>query len=329
MGPGALAQVLRTLNGLFDQARYPNIIVGLDDDDDAAVYKINDDTAIIHTLDFFTPIVDDPYAYGAISAANSLSDVYAMGGEAVLALNICCFPPSLPYEQVTAILRGGAEKAAEAGAAIAGGHTVQGKEPKYGLSVIGLVHPEKILTKEGARPGDILILTKPLGAGIITTAAKSDKADREHLDAAIQNMLKLNRDAAEVFRDAGVHACTDITGFSFLGHACQMASSSRAGMRISLQSVPFFEGAKKYAADWLFPGGACNNQEFFGDQVEFASAIREEIRLLLFTPETSGGLLAAADADRHGKIMDACARKGLPAWKVGEVVEGTGIAVEE
>jgi selenide, water dikinase len=329
MGPEALAQVLRPLKNIFDPKKYPRIVVGLDDDDDAAVYMINDETAIIHTLDFFTPIVDDPFTYGAIAAANSLSDVYAMGGEVFLALNICCFPPTLPPEIVTEILRGGAEKVAEAGGAIAGGHTIDDKEPKYGLSVLGHVHPKKIFTKAGAQPGDILVLTKPLGVGIITTAAKSDVAQPDHLNAAIQSMLKLNRDAAGVFQQAGVRSCTDITGFSFLGHAHQLASASRVRLEVSLKDLPFVDGAKKYAGDWLFPGGACRNQAFFGPHVTFAPAISEELRQLLFTPETSGGLLAAVSPKKMLMMEKRAALQKIPFWTVGKVIGGEGILVGE
>lgn len=327
MSPGALAQVLRPLKNIFDSSRYPKIIVGLDDDDDAAVYKVSDDVALIHTLDFFTPIVDDPWTYGAIAAANSMSDVYAMGGDVVCALNICCFPPSLDAETVSEILRGGAEKTAEAGGAIAGGHTVDDKEPKYGLSVIGHVHPDRIFTKAGARPGDLLLLTKPLGVGIITTAAKSDAAGKGHLDDAIQSMLALNRDAAEVFRKAGVHACTDITGFSLLGHAWQMATASSVGLKIPFEQLPFVDGAKQYADDWLFPGGSCNNQSFFGAHVSFSSSIPDEMRLLLFTPETSGGLCAAVENGKHREIIRQCASRGVTVSVVGEVVDGGEIVV--
>jgi selenide, water dikinase len=327
MSPRALAQVLRPLKNIFDPSLHPKIIVGLDDDDDAAVYKISDDTALIHTLDFFTPIVDDPYTYGAISAANSMSDVYAMGGDVVLALNICCFPPSLDAETVSAILRGGAEKTAEAGGVIAGGHTVDDKEPKYGLSVIGHVHPDKLFTKAGAQPGDILLLTKPLGVGIITTAAKSDVAEPGHLDAAIQSMLKLNRDAADIFSQIGVHACTDITGFSFLGHAWQMAAASSVGLKITFEQMPFIDGAKQYADDWLFPGGSCNNQSFFGNHVRFSSSIPDEMRLLLFTPETSGGLLAAVEKGKHRETIRECANRGVTVYIVGEVVDDEKVIV--
>jgi selenide,water dikinase len=327
MGPEALAQVLRPLKNIFDPQKYPRIVVGLDDDDDAAVYKVSSDTAIIHTLDFFTPVVDDPYTYGAIAAANSMSDIYAMGGEVIMALNICGFPQSLSSEIISAILKGGAEKVLEAGGAVAGGHTIDDKEPKYGLSVLGIVHPDKIFTKAGAKPGDILVLTKPLGVGIITTAAKSDVAEPAHLDAAIKSMLTLNRDSARILGQANVRSCTDITGFSFLGHAYQMASSSSVRFEISLNSLPFVDGAKKYADDWLFPGGTCRNQSYFGVNVIFDNSISEEMRQLMFTPETSGGLLAAVSPEKYALISDLFSRDSIPMWTVGKVSDGFGIHV--
>lgn len=201
MGPETLAQVLRPLRELFRAKDYPQLLVGLEVSDDAAVYKINDEVAVIQTLDFFTPVVDDPYDYGAIAAANAMSDIYAMGGQVTLALNICGFPPDLPPEITSEILRGGAEKVAEAGGVLAGGHTIDDKEPKYGLSVMGLVHPGRVLTKGGAQPGDALLLTKPLGVGIITTAFKGDVADLQHVAAAVESMKKLNRQAASLAQE--------------------------------------------------------------------------------------------------------------------------------
>jgi selenide,water dikinase len=263
MGPEALAQVLRPLGGIFDARDFPELIVGLEISDDAAVDKITDDTAVIQTLDFFTPIVDDPYEYGAIAAANSMSDVYAMGGEVTLALNICGFPCGLEPGILTEILRGGAEKVREAGGIIAGGHTIDAKEPIYGLSVFGLVHPDKIFTKAAARPGDTLILTKPLGVGVITTAAKGEAADQAHIAGAVASMKKLNRDAARIFQKLDVRACTDITGFALLGHSSEIAEKSSVGLRFSLNALPFLDGAREYANQWLFPGGAGRNQKCY------------------------------------------------------------------
>ena len=327
MGPEALAHVLRPLQGLFRPERFPALLVGLQVSDDAAVYKITDDVAVIQTLDFFTPVVDDPYDYGAIAAANAMSDVYAMGGEVVLALNICGFPPKLPEEIISEILRGGAEKVLEGGAALAGGHTVDDNEPKYGLAVMGLVHPHRILTKGGARPGDLLALTKPLGVGIITTAAKGDAADPAHLPAAVASMKRLNREAAQLAQKVGVRACTDITGFALLGHGCEMAERGGIRLRFHLDRLPFLDGALRYADEWLFPAGTCRNEGCFGHQVTFDPRIPDELRQLLYTPETSGGLLLAVAPERAGALIAAFAGAHHPLWMVGEVLAGAGIEV--
>ena len=273
MDPLVLAQVLRPLQGLFPSEHYPNLLVGLHVSDDASVYKITDDVAVIQTLDFFTPIVDDPYDYGAIAATNAMSDIYAMGGEVALALNICGFPKDLPSEVIAEILLGGAEKVAEAGGVLVGGHTVDDKEPKYGLSVMGLIHPDKLLTKAGAKVGDALLLTKPLGVGMITTALKADVANPDHIIPAITSMKQLNREATRLIQEVGVHACTDITGFSLLGHGSEMAEKSGVLLRFFIEQIPFLEGARQYAEDWLFPGGSCRNQRCYQEGVHFAPDI--------------------------------------------------------
>ncbi len=313
---------------MFTAERYPNLLVGLEVSDDAAVYKITDEIAVIQTVDFFTPVVDDAYDYGAIAAANAMSDVYAMGGEVTLALNICGFPPDLPPEIIAEILRGGAEKVAEAGAALAGGHTIDAKEPVYGLAVMGLVHPQHIFTKGGARPGDVLVLTKPLGVGLITTALKGDAADPAHVAAAVASMKRLNRQAAQLLQESEVHACTDVTGFSLLGHAYEMAERSKARLRFHFERLPFLPGALEYAELNLFPGGACRNRDAYIGHVDFASALSEERRMLLFTPETSGGLLAAIPPGHLDTLLARFAAADAPCWVVGEVVEGEGIAVQ-
>jgi selenide,water dikinase len=312
---------------MFTAERYPNLLVGLDISDDAAVYKISGDLAIIQTLDFFTPVVDDPYDYGAIAAANAMSDVYAMGGEVVLALNICGFPEDLSPDVISQILLGGAQKVAEAGGALAGGHTVDAKEPTYGLSVMGTVHPDRILTKGGARPGDALVLTKPLGVGVITTVLKAEAADPAFVAAAVENMKRLNRDAARLFQQVGVHACTDVTGFALLGHAYEMAERSGARLCFHFDKLPFLDGAKQYAADNLFPGGSCRNRDAYERDVTFAPDLSEEMQLLLFTPETSGGLLAAVASEKLEMLTNLFAEEGHPCWIVGEVVPGEGIKV--
>ena len=298
----------------------------MDSPDDAAVYKISDDQALILTTDFFTPVVDDPWTYGAVAAANAMSDVYAMGGQVVLALTIAAFPPKLPSAVLGEILRGAAEKVAEAGGVIAGGHTIDDNEPKFGLAVMGTVHPDRVGKKGGARPGDALLLTKPLGIGMITTAAKGDVAEADHLQAAIEAMLQLNRKAAELAQAVTFHAMTDITGFALLGHAFEMASQSGALFRFAFDRLPFLPGAQDYASQWLFPGGSCNNQRTYEEHVSF-NGLAEEMQMLLFTPETSGGLLIAlppADAD---DLEALCQQAGQAVWRVGEVVEGTGIEI--
>jgi len=319
--------VLRPLAERFKREDHPQVLVGLEVSDDAAVYQLAPDLAVIFTVDYVTPIVDDPYDYGAIAAANAMSDVYAMGGEVSLALNICCFPPDLPPEILSSILKGGADKVAEAGAVVAGGHTVDDKEPKYGLAVMGLVHPERILTKSGARSGDLLFLTKPLGGGIIATAAKGDVAAPAHLALAVLAMKHLNRTAGQIAIEAHAHACTDVTGFSLLGHACEMAEKSGVRLRFFLDALPFAEGAKDYAADWLFPGGSCRNRDCYSSKVTFAPGIEEELQLLLFTPETSGGLLIALPQANAGSFFQMCRERGQACWQVGEVTQGAGVEV--
>ncbi len=295
--------------------------------DDAAIWRITPDVAAIQTLDFFTPVVDDPYDYGAVAAANAMSDVYAMGGEVALALNICVFPPDLPLPIAQDILRGGADKVAEAGGAVAGGHTIEGKEPAYGLVVMGFVHPDRVLTKAGARPGDVLVLTKPLGAGMVTTALKAEIAEPEQVAAVVSSMARLNRAAARIAQAVGVNACTDITGFALLGHGYEMAEKSQVRLRFRLADLPLLPGAREFADDSLFPGGSCRNRDAYARHVDFAAGIREETQLLLFTPETSGGLLLAAPAERSAALLARFAAEGEPAWVVGEVVEGQGVEV--
>jgi len=322
-----LAQVLRPLQDTFRAADFPDLLVGLAGPDDAAVYRVGDDLALVLTLDFFTPVVDDPYQFGAIAAANAMSDVYAMGGEVVMALNIAAFPAKMPPSISAEIMRGGAEKVAEAGGVIAGGHTIDDDEPKYGLAVLGFVHPEQVATKRGAQPGDRLVLTKPLGVGIITTAAKGDQAEPEHLRAATESMLELNRRAARLMRAAGFHAATDITGFALLGHACEMAEQGRVRLRFHVDHIPFLPGAVEYAELWLFPGGSCRNQDTYKTAVQLGPGVAEEAEMLLYTPETSGGLLIALSPEDLGKLETLCRSEGQPIWEIGEVLEGGGIEV--
>jgi len=316
--------VLRPLATLFPAADYPNLLVGLGVPDDAAVYRLNAEQALITTTDFFPPVVDEPYAYGAIAAANALSDVYAMGGEPLFALNLLAVPEDMPPEIVSEILRGGAEKAREAGAVIAGGHTVTDKEPKYGLAVTGLVHPDRLLTKGGARPGDRLLLTKPLGTGTITTANKQGKAEAAHVQAAIESMLRLNRAAARAAQTAGAHALTDITGYGFLGHAHEMAHLSRAKLRIAWEALPWLPGARQYAEKWIFPGGAGRNAEFYKPWVTFERALAEWEQHLLYDPQTSGGLLMAVAPERVNEVHADLRAAGEEVWVIGSVESGGG-----
>jgi selenide,water dikinase len=319
---------VRPLKDIFRPQDYPQLLVGLETGDDAAVYQVSDELAVIQTIDFFTPVVDDPYEFGAIAAANAMSDVYAMGGEVVLALNVAAFPPSMPPEIISEIFRGGAEKVAEAGGVIAGGHTLDDDEPKYGLAVMGFVHPQKIATKVGARSGDVLFLTKPLGVGIITTAAKGGVAESAHLRGAVEQMLMLNRKAAQLMQQVDFHAVTDITGFALIGHSHEVAELSEVTLRFHIDELPFLDGAKKYAADWLFPGGASCNKDAYEPQVTFASGIPDEIRMLLYTPETSGGLLICVPPDQADLLADLFSSEGQQYWIVGEVAEGrAGIEV--
>lgn len=325
-----MAQVLRPLEALFPAERYPQLLVGLGEMcDDAAVYRLSADRALIATVDYFTPIVDDPYTYGAIAAANAMSDIYAMGGEMALALNVACLSECLPPDVVAEILRGGAEKVAEAGGVVVGGHSVDDKEPKYGLVALGFVHPDKIWMKGGARPGDILVLTKPLGVGIVTTAFKADQAAVEHFDAAVASMLKLNRAAAELLKEFEPHACTDITGFALLGHSYEMAAKGRVRFSFRAEAIPFLPGATEYADQWLYPAGTGRNKEYFGPRVNCAKSVPDETYHLLLTPETSGGLLAAIAPERVDALKARFAAAGEPVWIVGEVLDrgDAGLAV--
>jgi selenide,water dikinase len=327
MGPAALAQVLRPLQGMFPADRFPELLVGLAAGDDAAVYRVGADRALIQTVDFFPPIVDDPYDYGAIAAANAMSDVYAMGGEVALALNICCFPEELPAELLQDILRGGAEKVAEAGGVLAGGHTVTDPVLKYGLAVTGFVHPERVWTKAGARPGDFLVLTKPLGTGLTTTALKRKQLTSEAIADSIAGMKRLNRRAAALLRSAGVRACTDVTGFSLLGHGLEMAEASGVRFRLALRAIPLLDRTSEAVRLDAFPGGSYRNREHYQSRVSFVPGIDELERLLLFSPETSGGLLAAVPAERVEALRERSAREGEPLWVIGRVAEGSGIEV--
>ena len=328
-GIATLAQVLRPLQDTFRAADFPDLLIGIDGPDDAAVYRFSDDLAIVQTVDFFPPVVDDPYTYGAVAAANAMSDVYAMGGEVLLALQVAGFPEDQPPEVLAEIFRGGAERVAEAGGVIAGGHTLIDAEPKYGLCVTGVVRPDAIMRKGGARPGAVLLLTKALGTGIVLTAARADACAPEHLQAAVDSMLRLNRHASHLAREAGVVGCTDVTGFSLLGHAEEMARA--AGVRIVIEAagVPALPGALEYARQGHVTGGANRNRQGLAGKVSLpARGLAEELEHLLFDPQTSGGLLIAIAPDRAGALSQALAGDGLLGARVGRVEPGAGVAVE-
>ncbi len=295
--------------------------------DDAAVYRLNEEQAVVMTTDFFAPLVDDPYAYGAIAAANAMSDVYAMGGEVVLALNIAAFPDDLPVDTVGAILRGGADKVAEAGGIVAGGHTIIDAEPKFGLCVLGLVHPQQVLRKAGAQPGDALFLTKPLGTGIITTTAKLDEAAPEHLEAAIESMARLNRHASHLARETGAHALTDVTGYSLLGHGYEMAAASGVALRFEASRLPLLPGALDYAARGIVTGGAARNRKYLAGKVRIGPGVSAAMEHLLFDPQTSGGLLFAIALDRAPAVEPRFAAAGELVWQIGVAVQGENVEV--
>jgi len=296
-------------------------LAGLEQPDDAAVWKLDEERGLVVTTDFFTPIVDDPYDFGAIAATNSISDIYAMGAKPFMALNVAALPLQLPAEIISEILRGGAEKAREAGVVIAGGHTIQDKEPKYGLVVLGFVELSKIMIKGGLQPGDTLFLTKPIGTGIINTAIKSGKLSEQDASEVIKGMKTLNDKASLVAQACGVRGATDITGFSLLGHAWEMATASHVGIRFQLKDIPLHPNVKDLANEWNFPGGGFNNAEYFGVHVHFADDIPQETRMILFDPQTSGGLLFAVPAKRVATCERKAVETGLALWKVGEVTD--------
>ncbi len=319
--------MLRPIQSIFEPADFPDLLVGMGEADDAAVWRIDEQRALVVSTDFFTPVVDDPYDYGAISAANSLSDIYAMGASPFLALNVAALPPNLPVEIGAEILRGGAEKTREAGVVLAGGHTIQDKEPKYGLIVLGFVDPRRMLTKGGAHPGEALVLSKPIGFGTITTALKNGVADPADVAEAVEWMKRLNRTASELASDIGSRGCTDITGFSLLGHAYEMASTSRVGFRFIYDKIPILNSARRYAEEWEFPGGSYDNRAFYSDNIEFDQKIDEASQMLLFDAQTSGGLLLSIPAENVDSMLEKAAQLGQDLWVIGEVVEGEGIEV--
>jgi selenide, water dikinase len=325
MAPGDLQEVLAVLKApglVVDNAR--NVLVGLGAADDAAVYRLTDDLAIVETVDFFPPVVDDAYTWGAVAAANAMSDVYAMGGEVMFALAVAGFPRDLDKAIVAEVFRGGAEKVAEAGGVIAGGHTVVDAEPKYGLCVTGRVHPAQVLIKGGLRPGDRLFLSKPLGTGVITTAGKDGATTDDVIAGAVRSMCRLNRVAARVAREFGATGATDITGFGFLGHATEMIVASGAGIAVEMARVPLLPGARALAEAGHFSGGMKRNrrhvESVLGARLEIAGDVPSALVSMLMEAETSGGLLFSIRPDRAGGVLEAFRVAGEEGWEIGTVL---------
>ena len=314
VGAGVLAKLLDGIRVHSD----PNLLVGFDKSDDASVYKITDDLALVQTVDFFPPIADDPYTFGQIAATNALSDIYAMGGEPKLALNIMAVPDSLPKEAVHALLRGGYDKVYEAGAIITGGHSILDDEPKYGLAVTGFVHPDKLLTNSGAKPGDVLFLTKPLGVGILTTAAKAELLEPEIEERVTKLMTTLNKGARDVMVNYRVHACTDVTGFSLMGHGLEMAQGSDTELHIDTSRIDFLPRALEFADMGILPAGVYRNRNFAEPFVE-AGEVPLNVQDALYDPQTSGGLLIAVDP-ADAEALYAGLREAVPsAQRIGTV----------
>jgi len=320
LGPGDLQALLSRL----PQAEHPKVLAGFGHAEDAGVYQISEDLALIQTVDFFTPIVDDPFDFGKIAAANSLSDVYAMGGTPISALNIVAFPiRCMEIEVLEQILRGGMAALAEAGIPLIGGHSIDDEEIKYGMSVAGLIHPQKIIRNNTPRPGDRLVLTKPIGTGVVATALKADMAEPEHVRAMIRSMCSLNKIPGRIMSDYEVHACTDITGFGLLGHIREMVDGSGCAIRIYSQSIPLLEGALDYARLGLVPAGAYRNREFIQSSLAGLESIAQELQDLLVDPQTSGGLLICLPADSASQFLETLSKsQSLPAAIIGEVIAG-------
>ena len=318
MGPGDLNKAICDLPQMSD----PKLVRGLASPDDAGVYKLTDGLAIIQTIDFFTPIVDDPYTFGQIAAANALSDIYAMGGKPLTAMNVVCFPTkSLDIAVLKDILKGGVDKILEAGALLVGGHTIDDKELKYGLSVTGTVHPKRLVTNSGAKVGDKLILTKPLGTGIVSTAVKAKVADEETAARVAKCMATLNRKASELMQEVRVHACTDITGFGLLGHTVQLAQNSRIGISISSALVPLLPQAEEFAKREFYPGGSRRNREFYSPCVKISKEVPTHLQGILFDAQTSGGLLICLAPRKAELLLNKLQQAGVEdAVIIGEVV---------
>ncbi len=315
-----MAQVLGQLPPITD----PNVLVGYNTSDDAAVYQLTPELATVQTVDMFPPVVDDAYHYGAIAAANSLSDVYAMGARPLTALNIICFPGStLSMDVLAQILKGSSDKIAEAGVSLVGGHTLEDPEPKYGLCVMGVVHPDKIVTNSGARPGDVLVLTKPLGIGILTTAHKAGLVSEDIVARMVEVMERLNRDAAEAMVEVGVNACTDITGFGLMGHLHEMVHGSKVIARVLASKVPVMTEAWPLVEERIVPGGTYANMEYLKDNLRWNEGVSPEARIVLCDAQTSGGLLISVPAEKSQALLDAlAARRVQDVAVIGEILEG-------
>lgn len=317
IGPGDLSDVIRSLPLPVPD---PNLLVGIDTSDDAGVYKLSEELALVQTVDFFTPIVDDPYAFGQVAAANAISDIYAMGGKPLTALNIVAFPIKTLDKQVLAdILRGASDKIREAGVTLVGGHSIDDNEPKFGLAVTGLVHPAKVRTNAGALPGDQLILTKPIGVGILTTSIKKDKLSEEEIQRVTQVMATLNKTAAETMEAFDVHACTDVTGFGLIGHALEMAKGSGAGIRIMADAVPVLPRVRELAEEGFVPGGTKNNFNHVKDSVHFPETLDQIGQWILCDAVTSGGLLIAVAGEQANELLGKLQAAGVEAKVIGEV----------
>lgn len=316
IGPADLSQVIRSL----PQAQPdPNLLVGIDTSDDAGVYKLTDDLAIVQTVDFFTPIVDDPYSFGQVAAANAISDVYAMGGRPLTALNIVAFPIHTLDKQVLAdILRGAGDKMKEAGITLVGGHSIDDKEPKFGMAVTGLVHPQKVLTNAGAKPGDKLILTKPIGVGILTTSIKKDKLSEAEVARVTEVMATLNKTAAETMEPFEVHACTDVTGFGLMGHSLEMAKGSGVGIRIYAEQVPVLPRVRELAEEGFVPGGTKNNFAHVQDSITFSDKLDQIGQWILCDAVTSGGLLISVNGEQADELLNKLKAAGVEASLIGE-----------
>lgn len=315
MNPVLLNRVLGSLPRQVSQ----NVLVGFNTSDDAGVYQLDDSSALVQTVDFFTPIVDDPTTFGAVAAANALSDIYAMGGEPITALAITCYPSGGDPEILQQIMTGGLEKIREAGCVVIGGHSISDDEIKFGYAVVGLVNPNCIRTNAGAQPGDHLILTKKLGTGVISTALKQGLATDEHIVAMVESMTALNATAGHAVNRYDVHAVTDVTGFGLLGHALELANASQISLKIDHRSVDFLPGAIKYAQQGSFPGGQKNNRTFASPSVDVHSSVPAEIEGLLYDPQTSGGLLISVAPNHLEKLLHDLSTAGVPASTIGSV----------